>query len=85
MKVLILGGSGILGHKLWQSFASRFDSYRSYKLFASKRTIEHVSAENFDAVARAINAVRPEVVVNCIGVVKQAEAAKDQLVLSYRN
>ena len=27
MKVLILGGSGMLGHKLWQVFAGRFDTY----------------------------------------------------------
>ena len=82
MKVLILGGSGMLGHKLWQVFASRFDtyvtlrrgfnSYKQYRLFDKARSIDHVSAEDFDSVARAIDTVRPAVVVNCIGIVKQA-------------
>jgi len=89
MEVMILGGSGMLGHKLWQVFASRFDtyvtlrrgfnSYKQYRLFDKARSIDHVSAEDFDSVARAIDTVRPAVVVNCIGIVKQAEAAKDPL------
>jgi len=79
----------MLGHKLWQVFASRFDtyvtlhrdfnSYKQYELFDKARSIDHVSAEGFDSVARAIDTVRPAVVVNCIGIVKQAEAAKDPL------
>ena len=90
MKVLILGGSGMLGHKLWQVLASRFDtyvtlrrgfnSYKQYKLFDKARSIDHVSAEDFDSVARAIAESKPDVVVNCIGIVKQAEAANDSLV-----
>jgi len=87
MKVLILGGSGMLGHKLWQLFSSRFDTYvtlhrdfeayRHYKLFDSAHSVNHVSAEKFETVVRAIDAMRPTVVINCIGIVKQVEAARD--------
>jgi len=80
----------MLGHKLWQIFTHRFDtyltlrrgfnSYKQYKLFDKARSIDHVSAEDFDSVARAITEFKPDVVVNCIGIVKQAEAAKDPLV-----
>jgi dTDP-4-dehydrorhamnose reductase len=90
MRVLILGGSGMLGHKLWQTFNGRFDayvtlrrefdSYKHFDLFDPGRTVEHISAEDFDSVAHAIYLVRPSVVVNCIGIVKQAEASKDPLV-----
>jgi len=79
----------MLGHKLWQVFASRFDtyvtlrrgfdSYNRYGLFNSAHTVDCVSAEDFDSVVRAIDAVRPAVVINCIGIVKQAEAANDPL------
>ncbi len=89
-KVLILGASGMLGHKLWQVFAGRFDtyvtlhrdlgSYRQYKLFDPTRSVCHVSVQDFDSVVRAIDAVRPALVINCIGIVKQAEAAKDPLI-----
>ena len=79
----------MLGHKLWQIFTHRFDtymtlhrdfnSYKQYKLFDKARSIDHVSAEDFDSVARAIAESKPDVVVNCIGIVKQAEAARDPL------
>ncbi|HWW77665.1 MAG TPA: sugar nucleotide-binding protein, partial [Pyrinomonadaceae bacterium] len=89
MRVLILGGSGMLGHKLWQVFAPRFDSYVTFRgpasayagagLFDPARSIGGVSAQDFDSVVRAFAAVRPEAVVNCVGVVKQDAAAKDPL------
>ena len=89
MKVLILGGSGMLGHKLWQVFAGRFDTYvtlrqefdhyRQYKLFDPGHTVSRVSVEDFSSVVRAVEKVRPNVVVNCIGIVKQSSLADDPL------
>lgn len=89
MKVLILGGSGMLGHKLWQTFATRFDTYTTFrnrppqylellKLDAS-RAISGVSADNFESVDRVLAHLKPEVVVNCIGIVKQDAAGKDPI------
>ena len=87
MKVLILGGSGMLGHKLWQTLSGRFDTrvtfrqspsaYARLDLFDPSRAIGHVSAQDFDGVVRALAVARPDVVVNCIGIVKQDAAAKD--------
>ena len=87
MKVLILGGTGMLGHKACQVLAGHFDVYTTvrrdldslgqYRLFDPARTRTHVSAEEFQSVVGAIDSVQPAVVVNCVGVVKQAEAAKD--------
>jgi len=89
VKVLILGGSGMLGHKLWQVFADRFDTYATlrsgigpyaqYGLFDPTHTIDRVSVEDFDSVNRAIDAIKPNVTVNCIGIVKQASEADDPI------
>lgn len=89
MRVLILGGSGMLGHKLWQTFRERFDAYATFRqgpsayarfgIFDPARSVGRVSAEDFDSVVRAFAAVRPEAVVNCVGIVKQDAAAKDPL------
>ncbi|MFL6334920.1 MAG: dTDP-4-dehydrorhamnose reductase family protein [Pyrinomonadaceae bacterium] len=89
MRVLILGGSGMLGHKVWQTFAPRFDAYVTFRsaagadgragLFDPERSLGGVSAQDFDSVTRAFAQVRPRAVVNCIGVVKQDAAAKDPL------
>jgi dTDP-4-dehydrorhamnose reductase len=89
MKVLILGGSGMLGHKLWQTLSTRFDTrvtfrqtpqaYAALRIFDPARSVGQVSAEDFDGVLRAFDATRPDVVVNCIGIVKQDAAAKDPI------
>lgn len=89
MRVLILGGSGMLGHKLWQNFSERFDTFvtfrqaanycASYGIFDEARSIGGVSATDIPAVTHAVARVQPQVVVNCIGVVKQDAAARDHL------
>lgn len=87
MRVLVLGGSGMLGHALWQVFRDRFDTYATLRgsahayqvLFDAGRALEDVSVDDFDSVVRAVAAVRPDAVVNAIGIVKQAAGAKDPL------
>jgi dTDP-4-dehydrorhamnose reductase len=37
-------------------------------------------ADNTDSIVAALNQIRPEVIVNCIGIIKQTKAAKDPLV-----
>lgn len=89
MRVLILGGSGMLGHKLWQTCAPRFETNATFRrafrfstslgIFDKSRILEGVFVEDFDTVAKAFALVRPEVVVNCVGIVKQDAAAKDHV------
>ena len=93
--MLIIGGSGMLGHKLWQTFRDRFDTYATFRqgpaayerfgIFDPARSVGHVSAEDFDSVVRAFARVRPEAVVNCVGIVKQDAAARDALTSSGGN
>lgn len=80
MKVLVLGGSGLLGHKLVHVFKSRFetcatfhgkfDKYRSIDVFDGVKVVENVNAENFESVESALAAIRPDTIVNAIGVTK---------------
>jgi dTDP-4-dehydrorhamnose reductase len=87
LKVLILGGTGMLGHKLWQTLAPRFDAYVTFRrapeaygrlgIFDPARALGGVCAEDFDSVTRAFDAIRPDVVVNAVGIVKQDATAKD--------
>lgn len=89
MKVLILGGAGMLGHKLWQTLSSRYETwvtirsgreaYESLRLFDINRLLPHVEATDFQAVAAAVEQVRPQVVVNCLGIIKQLREAHDPL------
>jgi dTDP-4-dehydrorhamnose reductase len=45
-----------------------------------QNVVGNVSYEDFSSIAHAIDAVRPDVVINCIGIVKQLAAANDPLV-----
>src|SRR5450432_2091186 len=79
----------MLGHKLWRTYSEKADTFVTLRrtiasvapsgLFDPKRTYDNVSAQDFDSVIRALHWARPQVVINCIGIVKQQQAAKDPL------
>lgn len=87
MRVLILGGAGMLGHKIWQTLRERFDTwvtlraplgeYASLQLFDEGRTLSGIDVTNLDSLVNTFARIRPEVVVNCVGIVKQLPSAKD--------
>ncbi len=86
-RVLIFGGAGMLGHKLWQLFRGRFDTwvtvraeparYARFELFEPDRLLGGVDVRAIDNVVRAMETVRPDVVVNAVGIIKQRPAAED--------
>jgi dTDP-4-dehydrorhamnose reductase len=92
MRVLILGGEGMLGHKVFQILNGRFEVYATFRDTGSQalrfpvyvdadpsRLICGVDALYQDAIVCAIGKVRPDVVINCIGIVKQLKAATDPI------
>jgi dTDP-4-dehydrorhamnose reductase len=89
MRVLVLGGGGMLGHKLFQTLREGFDTFVTLRASGPPwhgypfdpdrgRGIGGVEATDFETVAAAVAQARPEVVVNCIGLVKQRAAAADE-------
>lgn len=89
MRVLILGGTGMLGHKLWQVCRLRFETWVTVRaahapraacgFYDAERLVGGVDAADFDTVVRAVAAVQPDSVVNAIGIVKQLPAANDAI------
>lgn len=85
-RVLIVGGSGMLGHKLVQVLGQRFETWASVRgeqpppaaarLLDPARTVTGVAAEDPAALARAIEQSGATAVVNAIGIIKQADAAR---------
>jgi dTDP-4-dehydrorhamnose reductase len=80
--VLVLGGSGMLGHELWRTCAERFDAYATVRsdepsgpvteVLDAGRILAGVRAEEPRTIARALDETQADAVVNCIGIVKQA-------------
>src|SRR5687768_4820265 len=89
MRILILGGGGMLGHKLVQSFGEGFETwttlrgrlaeYRRFAIFDSERTIEGVDVNDFDDLTAVIARVRPDAIINCVGIIKQRAASRDAI------
>lgn len=90
IKVLVMGGAGMLGHKLWQCLKNDFDAYVTLRrplekhpfsqLFDSKKTFSGVDVTCFESVEKVFQKVQPDVVVNCVGIIKQLKEAKNAFV-----
>jgi dTDP-4-dehydrorhamnose reductase len=85
MLVLILGGGGMLGHQVWAAARQRLDARVAVRrrpaspLFDDERVIEGFDATDFDNVRSLVERVKPDAVINCVGVVKQLAAAHDPI------
>ena len=91
-RILILGGTGMLGNLLLRYLSSspEYDVYATARslaglekhfpedLFVQFRP-DTVDANNFDSIIRALASIRPDVVINCIGIIKQLPGASDPL------
>lgn len=90
MRILILGGSGMLGHRLWMNLSEEHDVRVTVRGDANKLSdvlelpYDHirpnVDALIFDQVTRALASIEPDLVINCIGLIKQlGHVANDPL------
>jgi len=90
-KILVLGANGMLGNAVFRYFATQTQhdvvgTVRSpgsvQRLPFELRKWISVSgdAEDVDALVRLFDLHRPTVVINCVGLVKQLDDAKDPLV-----
>ena len=89
-RVLVLGASGMLGNAVLRLFAVSpgFEvtgSARSLNALASlaprfrQRVLAGIDVENHDSLVQLMTTVRPQVVINCIGLIKQLATADDPL------
>ncbi|MCY7346013.1 MAG: SDR family oxidoreductase [Pyrinomonadaceae bacterium] len=87
MKLLVIGGGGMLGHKLVQvlgenfdvrtTIRKTFDEYEKYDIFNPNKVIENIDVENFGSVEKAIKKTKPDVIINAVGVIKQLPTANN--------
>jgi dTDP-4-dehydrorhamnose reductase len=83
MKVLILGVSGMLGHKLYQllsktldtlgTIRSDYNAVSKYGFFDKSAIIPNIDIQNISCVEEVIKRVNPNIVINCIGIIKALE------------
>jgi len=90
--IVVLGADGMLGHKMFQRLSARFPGTRGtlrtsradpraagIPLLQGDAIVDGVDVMHDNALRATIDALRPDVVVNCVGVIKQRDAAHDPI------
>jgi dTDP-4-dehydrorhamnose reductase len=89
-RILVLGSTGMLGSAVFNSFSNdpafdvfgttREDNGAGYFTQEVRRMIiPNVRADGESALLRAFSVAKPDVVINCIGIIKQLPSASDCL------
>ena len=88
MRLLILGGSGMLGHQLWRSLHAQHDiwvtlrrpaaDFAPYHLFDEAKSIQVDDITDDTTLGQALAQAKPDAVINCVGLIKQRDEASDE-------
>ncbi len=88
MKLLVFGVTGMLGHRICRLLAERFEIWGTFhkhdvgerhNILPPECSLAGVDAQNFSTIRSVIEKVKPDTVVNCIGIVKQRDEAKQAI------
>lgn len=90
MRILVLGASGMLGNAMIRVLSEKSDwqVYGTIRSESSKRffcaeiagkLLSGVDVEQHDSLMQAFIRTRPDVVINCVGLIKQLADAEDPL------
>lgn len=83
MNVLIIGGNGMLGHQLCRLLSERMEVWatfreapKSFGFLPENRMIDKIRVQDSVRVQEVLDTIKPDAVVNAVGVVKQRDEAK---------
>ena len=89
MRILILGGDGMLGHQLLTYLQPRHDvkvtlrqdlvAYRQYGLFNNDNSFTAIDVRSLGRLIEVIADFQPEAIINAAGIVKQRADAKESI------
>jgi dTDP-4-dehydrorhamnose reductase len=91
MKILILGVTGMLGSAVFRAFSADAEhetwgtvrsgaALRNFPQQSQERLLSGVDVLDQDALVAVLAKVHPDVVINCVGLIKQLDDAKDPLI-----
>ena len=85
----------MLGHKLYQVLRDRCEVHATFRrfdarlgrtgVFDSAHVIDGIDAWDMPSIRRVVSEIRPDWVLNCIGIIKQLDEAKDAKASIYVN
>jgi dTDP-4-dehydrorhamnose reductase len=87
MRIVILGGDGMLGHRLFQTLKPSHDvrvtirqplaAYADFGLFDASNTLAEIDVRSLTKLIDVFAQLRPQAVINCVGVIKQRADGED--------
>jgi len=92
VKILVMGVTGIIGHAIWSSLQD-IDTYDVWGTFRNSSKLVHFPKKNqlqlihgidvldLDALINLFQRVKPDVVINCVGLIKQLASANNPLAI----
>lgn len=90
MNILVLGASGMLGNAVIRVLSERVDwqvygtvrsesAKRFFSADIANQLVSGIDVEQNDSLMQAFIRIRPDVVINCVGLIKQLADAEDPL------
>jgi dTDP-4-dehydrorhamnose reductase len=89
LRILILGGDGMLGHRLLMHLQERHETkvtlrreltaYEHYGLFTPENSYGSAEAKDTGRLLEVVGDFQPEAVINAVGIVKQRGLAKEAI------
>jgi dTDP-4-dehydrorhamnose reductase len=89
--ILVLGAAGMLGHKVFQQLSASHEAIAGVRspwqdlpdavqaVLPQAQTVGIGDVADWDQFVRSLRALRPAVVINCVGIIKQRSEAKSPL------
>lgn len=89
-RILILGGGGTFGHKLWQGLCARLPAvfvsirkpreyYAKCGLFAGTNVVDNLDLRDFTRLNAVLDELKPTVIANCAGITPRREEAQNSV------
>jgi dTDP-4-dehydrorhamnose reductase len=88
MKILVLGVTGMLGSAVFKFLSNKYDVWGTVRSSSGKgffsaelqeKMISGIDVLNQDELVNVLAVVKPDIVVNCVGLIKQHSNAKNPL------
>jgi len=89
MRIVVIGGTGMLGHKLFQILQTSYPDtiattledvtqppFHRVDLLQGDDVIRGVDVTDFDGLHGVLADLRPDYIINCVGIVKQRDEAR---------
>lgn len=89
MKILVLGATGMLGHKCVQHLRAagevvavmrRTPPMLPEEVYAGAKVLSGIDATDFGALGKLLRSEKPDVVINAVGIIKQRDEAEEKAI-----